>query len=112
VHFFNYFRTLNVYQVISWIVWILLIAFVVLKVKSDENLKNSLSAKNILLIFGFAGGLFMLAMGINYYLEIAKVAGSDNDIYIEYSNLFFYVAAAYLAYSSIVGYFRFVRNKK
>ncbi len=111
-HFLNYFRTLNVYQVISWIVWILLIAFVVLKVKSDENLKNILGAKNILLIFGFVGGLFMLAMGISYYLEIAKVAGSDNDIYIEYSNLFFYVAAAYLAYSSIVGYFRFVRNKK
>jgi len=112
VHFFNYFRTLNVYQVISWIVWILLISFVVLKVKGNENLKNIFTDRNILLISGFAGGLLMLAMGINYYLEIAKVAGSDNDIYVEYSNLLFYIGAAYLIYSSVVGYFSFVRNKK
>ena len=57
-------------------------------------------------LLGVIGALFMLGLGLFYYGETFRVAGSDNDIYIEYAELLFYIGGAFLLYSGIVTWFR------
>ncbi len=104
VHLFNYFRTLNFWQVLSWAVWALI--FVLIRTKIEGKEKEKFNANKIVSLFGVAGALFMLALGLSYYFETFKVAGSDNDIYIEYAELLFYIGGAFLIYSGIVSWFR------
>ena len=108
---FNYFRTLNIWQVVSWIIWILVFGLIQHLLSKDDSLESKFSSSNILSILALIGGIFILSLSYNYYSLIPEVAGSDNDIYIEYAHLLFKIGAAVFIYSSVVGYFRFFKNK-
>ena len=109
--FINYFRTLNIWQVLSWIIWITIITFIKLRISNNEFLKKLTSANKTIAIKGFLSSVFILLLGGVYYAEIARVAGSENDVYKEYSMILFYVGVAFIVYSSIIAFFRIFRNK-
>ncbi len=106
ITFVNYFRTLNLWQVLSWALW--LIVFVMIKRQfSHKKISGGHPGRHgFPAISGLAGSLLMLGLGMFYHFKIAEVAGSDNDIYIEYSNLFLIIGGVYLLYSAVVLYFR------
>ncbi len=111
VHLFNYFRTLNLVQVLSWIVWIVIFVFVKIKISGNNKLREKFTANNIIAILSLLGALLILLTGAGYFSRISRVAGSDNDIYIEYSHLLFYIGAALFVYSGIVVFFRMIKKQ-
>lgn len=111
VHLFNYFRTLNFLQILSWIVWIVIFVFVKIKISGNNKLREKFTANNIIAILSLLGALLILLTGAGYFSRISRVAGSDNDIYIEYSHLLFYIGAALFVYSGIVVFFRMIKKQ-
>jgi hypothetical protein len=110
VHLFNYFRTLNFAQVLSWVVWIAIFAFAKITLSENKKLNEKFTANNLVAIIGLIGAVGILLVGADYFLRISRVAGSDNDIYIEYSHLLFYVGGALFIYSGIVVFFRMIKK--
>lgn len=110
--FFNYFRTLNFYQVLSWIFWILLIVFIKVKIVSSAVLEERFSSNRIVPLLGVLGALFMLVLGGVYYAKIAELVGTTNDIFVEYSTILFYAGSAFFIYTLMVAYYRIIKNQK
>lgn len=108
---FNYFRTLNVYQVISWAVWIAVFSLILLRFNSNPGWREKFSPLKVIPVKGIVSGLFLLGLGTFYFFKAKEVAGTENDIYIEYSNLLFYIGAPLLVYSAIVAYMRIFRAR-
>jgi len=107
---FNYFRTLNLFQVVSWIFWILLFAIVGNSFSKKDEIANRISCQRVVSVFGLLGALFMLGLGVVYFSRIKDIEGFT-EIYHEYSSLLFYIGSAFLIYSAVVVYFRiFKRN--
>ena len=109
---FNYFRTLNLWQVFSWIFWILLIVFIKKIISNNKELKTKLATNKIVPVIGILSALFLLLLGSIYHAEIQNVLGSDNDVYEKYSILLFYIGSAFLIFSGIIAYFRIYRRKQ
>jgi len=97
---FNYFRTLNIYQVLSWIVWLLIFSLVRERVKGKMD--------KIIVLAGIAGSVFLLLLGTKYNSNIAAIKGYS-EIYEEYSALLFKIGFAFIIYAMILLYFRFLR---
>ncbi len=107
---FNYFRTLNVFQVVSWVVWISLFTIVMKRIYGNQKLISHFSIDRIIPVKGLAGAVFMLVLGAVYYSRIKHVA-DFTEMYEEYSTLLLYVGSAFLIYSGVVVYFRIFRSK-
>lgn len=107
----NYFRTLYVYQVISWVVWILLFTIGWHRISGNQKLIKHLSFDRIIPNKGLVGAVFMLVLGAVYYSRIKHVA-DFTEMYEEYSTLLFYKGSAFLIYSAVVVYVRIFQSKK
>lgn len=110
--FFNYFRTLNFYQVLSWVFWIMLTLFIKVKIMNSPISESRFSSNRIVPLAGTLGALFMLVLGGVYYIKIADLAGTTNKVFAEYSTILFYTGSAFLIYSLIVVYFRIIKSTK
>ena len=102
---FNYFRTLNIYQVISWIIWISLFVIVQNSIIMNPKIREHISAYLLVTIASILSSLFMILLGLTYYLRIENVAGFT-EMYEEYSTILFYVGAALFVYSALALFFR------
>lgn len=107
---FNYFRTLNFLQVVSWIFWILLFAFIFGKLASNPEFAQKFSFMPVLPISGILASVFLLGLGLVYYLRIQDVEGFT-EMYPEYSRLLFIAGSVLLIYSGIAAFFRIRRQK-
>jgi len=105
ITFFNYFRTLNVYQVFVWILWISLFVIVRNLIISNPRMKENITANMFASVTALLSSLFMLSLGLAYYLRIENEIGFT-EMYEEYSIILFYVGAALFIYSLISVYFR------
>ncbi len=110
VTLFNYFRTLNVYQIISWIIWILLIGFVRNKISNSNKLKKQFSSRRLVPVLGVFGALFLLGLGFLYFSRIKDIA-DFTEMYVEYSELLFYIGSAFLIYSGVIVFLNFYSRK-
>jgi len=109
---FNYFRTLNVYQVLSWMFWILFSTFIYMKISDKAELMKRIAPDRIIPIKGIVGALFMLVLSLVYHNQATFLIGTDNDVYKEYSIILLYAGLVFLLYSVIVGWFRIFRHSK
>ena len=102
---FNYFRTLNFYQVISWIFWILLITWIRNLITERHKTKQLLSDSRLVPAVGILSALFLLSLGL-YYFSGIKGIENYTKMYREYSELLFYTGGVFLIYSGLVLFFR------
>ncbi|MEO9894244.1 PHP domain-containing protein [Aurantibacter sp.] len=101
----NYFRTLNIWQVVSWIAWLLIFQYLITRIKKVSNIKCS----GLFILAGISS-IFMIVLAINYFLKGEAVIGYSK-VYKEYSLLLGPMGLILLFYSGIVAYFRFFRLK-
>lgn len=102
----NYFRTLNIFQVLSWIFWLVL--FQVLRYVS---VKASFWSENKLLITTGLSAVFMLVLAILYAYRGSFVKGYSK-VYSEYSQLMGSIGLVLLLYVLVVGYIRYSASYK
>ncbi|MEM9144523.1 MAG: hypothetical protein AAGA86_16160, partial [Bacteroidota bacterium] len=102
----NYFRTLNVYQVLSWIFWLLPLLFMGRRIQ-----ETLIPPKAGPLILGMVSAFFLMGLAILYHFR-EKAVSEYNDIYGEYSSLLGPIGLALGLYALLVGYFRMFRNFK
>ncbi len=102
---FNYFRTLNLLQIISWIIWIVIFTAIKIKIADTPKFSERVTVNKLLSIASLLSGLFMILLGLSYYMRIENIIGFT-EMYEEYSTILYYVGFALLIYSSITIYFR------
>jgi hypothetical protein len=107
--FVNYFRTLNFYQVLSWIVWITCFSVIGRRLSNTMETKQ-FGPQRLAPFFGVLGALFLLGLGFTYFFRIKEVE-DFTEMYKEYSVLLFYVGSGMLVYSGFVTY-RFFKQKE
>jgi hypothetical protein len=106
--FVNYFRTLNFYQLFSWIFWIAFISFVNAQLSKNEKVKKLVSANILVPLFGALGGALMLKLAYAYYSNLENIIGYS-DVFEEYSQLLFFIGSALFFYSITLSIFRIMR---
>jgi hypothetical protein len=102
LEFIRYFRCLNFYQILSWIIWVLLFWFVKNYFICEEA-KLWLHKRPLFIwaILGFISGLFVLVLGIDFLFK-AKFLVGYNEIYLEHSTPFIWMGIGFVLYSTIL----------
>lgn len=108
---FNYFRTLNLLQVVSWIFWILMFTYISAKLQSKPEMARKFSCNRIFPLFGFAGSLFLISLGLVFVFRNQTIE-DFTEIYPEYYRLLFLSGSALLIVSGLTVYFRIFRENK
>ena len=106
---FNYFRTLNLLQVASWICWIVVVMLLSLYLKSKSPWADRITCHRLLPLAGVVGSLFLLALGMNYFRSVQTVEDFTK-MFGEYGNLLMKAGAALLVVSGFVGWWRIFRK--
>ena len=99
--FVSYFRTLELLQVLSWILWLILLS--ILSSKLLSRVKGSVSYKT-LQAAALMSGIFLLGNGTLFYFK-ARGLTEYNEIYAEYSTLLLSGGALILIYSLLLIFF-------
>ncbi len=94
----NYFRTLNVLQLLSWFLWLVLLT--ILRNRLVHRLKGRVFLRTIQSL-ALASSIFLLANGILLNLKARRLT-EYNDIYAEYSTLLLWCGTGFLIYSFIL----------
>ena len=111
VTLFNYFRTLNGWQILSWLFWLAVFGIIAKRfAKKNEKEKIIVTGKSAA-VKGVVASLFLLVLALRFYLLIGKTAGF-NTIYPEYASLFLTLGLPLLVYSTGVAYIRLFKYKK
>ncbi|MRI01208.1 PHP domain-containing protein [Kriegella sp. EG-1] len=97
----NYFRTLNKWQILSWMCWLILFT----QLKYLPKYKN-----NRLLTIALISAIFMIVLAGNYYFKGEALIGYSK-VYKEYSLLLGPIGSILLIYSGIVAYLRIFKHK-
>ncbi len=103
----NYFRTLQVFQILSWVIWIFFFLIAGNKISEHQKLSNLFSFNKYIPVLGIMSALFILVLGTIYYLKAEILAGTENDIFVEYSTILFTVGTIFIVYSGITTFIRF-----
>jgi len=103
---FNYFRTLGFFQVLSWVCWIFLFAF--LKSLSAKSTKKY-SCQQVAVSFGVLASLFLISLGLVYFGRIEHVA-EFTKMYPEYGKLLLLAGFPFLVFSGTLAYFKIFKR--
>lgn len=103
--FLNYFRTLNLFQVLSWIFWLVLFQ----TIKNKKNKKTTRQDKGLPVLAG-TSAIFMIVLALIYHFRGKAVKGYS-EVYSEYSMLLGPIGFLLLLYVLAVVYFRYLKPK-
>jgi len=101
LEFIRYFRSLNFYQVLSWIVWVLLF-LLVKEYFVNKKTKEWLARRPLFTwsIFGLVSALLVLVVGIDFLLKAKPLIGY-NEIYLEHGVPFVWMGSGFILYSLV-----------
>lgn len=104
----NYFRTLNLFQVLSWAFWLLLLQLILNYAGKTAFFKNK-----GLLIISFISAIFLIVLAFHYYFRGNTVSGYS-EVYSEYSLFLGSIGLGLFPYVLALAYFRpfLERNSK
>lgn len=102
----NYFRTLNFYQVLSWFFWLILAQLL-----WNFRREHFVPMRKIIALAGMLSALFLVALGLYYWMRANAVRGYS-DLFWEYSSLLLIIGSFFMGYSLFVMYIRFFRKVK
>ena len=103
--FSSYFRSLNFYQILSWIFWMILIFLTIHYL--NNTIKINIPSQRIWGIVGFICGLFTIITGIHLLIR-AQPLSDYNNILSKYGNMFLWYGLGFTVYSAVL----IVFNKK
>ncbi len=103
--FVNYFRTLNILQLLSWILWLILLRILYAKLLS--RIRGNVSYRTIQAT-AFISGTFLFINGILFRFKAPGLT-EYNEIYAEYSTYLLCGGAFILIYSTLL---IFIEHKK
>ncbi len=95
--FINYFRTLNYIQVLSWLLWIIIIFLLNKILVKNKSASKFIGRYKILKFLGVISVVFTMTLGLYYRANIQTFEGFS-DIYAEYSAMLLYVGIAGFLY--------------
>ncbi len=100
--FISYFRSLNFYQVFSWINWVFLF-FLIKKYFIHRGAKDWLKKRPLFIWagFGLISALFVLLLGIDFLIKAKPLIGY-NEIYLEHGVPFVWIGIGFMIYSVIL----------
>lgn len=107
----NYFRTLNLFQMISWGIWILILNYIHLKLKSSLSFQNYYTSSRIISGLGILSSIFLNSLGLIYYFSIQDVEGFT-EIYAEYSRILLIVGSVLFLFAGYSTRFTFSKTNK
>ncbi|MEN8202413.1 MAG: hypothetical protein ABFS28_07445 [Bacteroidota bacterium] len=99
-NFVNYFRTLNIWQLLSWFLWILLINMLARNKHKIQKSRLSWHHIKAIQIMATISSLFLLSNGVLLWVKARRLT-AYNEIYSEYSTLLLVLGAGFLAYTSV-----------
>jgi hypothetical protein len=91
--------------------WVFLFAALCSRISGNPSLKEKFSVHRVLPLFGLAGGLFLLVLGL-VYLSRGSTAADYTEMYQEYSSLLVKAGVSLLLFAGIVAWFRIFRRNK
>jgi hypothetical protein len=103
---FNYFRTLNFFQISSWGIWILFLHYIHFKIKSNLSLSPNYTPSRLISGLGILSSIFLISLGLIYYFRIQDVEGFT-EIYAEYSLILLIVGTVLLLFAGFAAKFTF-----
>ena len=106
----NYFRTLQIFQILSWVIWMFFFLIAGNKISEHQKSSNLFSFDKIIPVLGLMSALFILVLGAIYYLKAEVLVGTENDIFMEYSTILFTVGTIFIVYSGITTFLRFKKG--
>ena len=108
----DYFRTLNVAQIISWLFWLIVLQFVQ-KVRFIRTMTEWFRAKKYRLasILGTLSSLYVFASGLVLILRAPALMGY-NEIFMEYGKYFSIGGFLFLLYSTALLLFKGLQSSK
>lgn len=101
---FNYFRTLNFLQVISWVCWIFLLAFVYNRITSIPELTRKMTCWRVLPLAGMVAAIFLISLGFIYFFRNQRLE-NFTEMYLVYGRILCLSGFALLIFSGVVWYF-------
>ena len=101
----NYFRTLNLFQVLSWIFWLVLFQSI-----KNRKKRTAIEQDKGLPFLAMASAIFMMILALVYYFRGEAVKGYS-EVYSEYSLLLGPIGLLLLLYTMAIVYFRFFKSK-
>ena len=99
--FVSYFRSLKIIQLVSWILWLILLS--ILNSKLLSRVKGSVSFKTLQAV-ALMSGIFLLGNGTLFYFK-ARGLTEYNEIYAEFSTYLLGGGALILIYSLLLIFF-------
>ena len=100
--FISYFRTLNFLQLLSWLIWVIIIGNIRdFLIKRNKVKELKISNLQIMEGISFFFSLYLLLLGINL-LNKAKPLTDFNDIYAEYGIQLVWAGSFFLIYTIIL----------
>ena len=102
---YNYFRTLGLFQVLSWVGWMLVLTWFLMRHAIRREDEKNIFTGRLISVSGIISALFLLALALNYFLRYRKVT-DYNTIYPEYARMFCFIGLGLFIYSLVVFWIR------
>ena len=96
----SYFRSLSIWQVLSWFIWLSILRYVVMQMSGGKR-KAQIRSRHILGIMAFLSSIYMLALGMILISRIPTVS-HHNEIYKEYGTILLWGGSCFLVYIIIL----------
>ncbi|MEA1876088.1 MAG: hypothetical protein U9N86_04430 [Bacteroidota bacterium] len=94
----SYFRTLNFFQVLSWLIWMIIIQVIRLRFQNKKIMgRIKIGSLQLIEMLTFLSGFFMLFLGANL-IHRATSLTEYNDIYSEYGETLLWIGGGSLLY--------------
>ncbi|MCK0189757.1 PHP domain-containing protein [Arenibacter sp. F20364] len=102
----NYFRTLNIWQVISWTIWLVLFQLL-----WNYRREHFIPMHKIMALTGMLSALFLIVLGL-YYMVRGNAIKGYSEVFSEYSSLLLTTGSVFMIYSLLIIYFRVFKKVK
>ncbi len=100
--FISYFRTLNFLQLLSWLIWVIIMGTIRTSLINRNKIKVvKIKSIQIMETITFPSSLYLLFLGINLLSKVKPLA-DFNDIYAEYGIQLVWAGSFFLIYTTIL----------
>jgi hypothetical protein len=107
----SYFRTMDFWQVLSWLIWLFLLRYIILQLFYSNKFEHlNLRSRPVLGGLALISSLYMLILGFRL-INKSQHFSDYNDIYLEYGTIMLWSGAGFLIYLMVLIIFEIGRMR-